>query len=139
RDNRVPPSLGAYRASVESEVALALRKEDGVEAVVSVEQVASTLRWTRTGYYDQHVVGYRARQAVPTASVFALVPTGWVAPVLYGERLFPPRPPADSVRRVHRPRRSPLFAVHPLAADRERYYRFTGGDTVVTLRSVGAA
>ncbi|AHG88846.1 hypothetical protein J421_1309 [Gemmatirosa kalamazoonensis] len=135
RDNRVPASLGSYRAAVESEMAVALRTDDGVEAVISMEQVASTLRWTRTGFYDQHVVGYRARQAVPTTSAFALLPSGWVVPVLYGERLFPPRPPADSVRRrAPRPRRSPSFAVHPLAGDRERWYRFSGGDTVVTLR-----
>jgi hypothetical protein len=138
RDNRVPASLDAYRASVESEMAIALRREDGVEAVVAVEQVASTLRWTRTGYYDQHVVGYRVRQAVPTTSVFGVVPTGWVAPVLYGERLFPPRPPADSARHMRRPRRSPSFAVHPFAADRARWYRFTGGDTIVTLRATEA-
>jgi hypothetical protein len=31
----------------------------------------------------------------------------------------------------------PSIAVPPFAADRERYYRFTGGDTVATLR-VGA-
>ncbi len=139
RDNRVPATLWAYHAAVESEMAIALRRDDGVEAVIAVEQVASTLRWTRTGYYDQHVVGYRARQAVPTTSVFGLVPTGWVVPVLYGERLFPPRPPPDSVRRVRRPRRSPAFAVHPLAADRERWYLFSGGDTVMTLRAADAS
>lgn len=139
RDNRVPAGLASYRADVESEFAIALRKEDGVEAVVAVEQIASALRWTRAGHYDLHVVGYRARQAVPTASMLEVMRSGWVAPVLYGDRLLPPRPPADSVRgRPRRTRARPTTAVHPFATDRARHYRFTGGDTVVTLRTAAA-
>lgn len=143
RDNRVPASLLAYRGNVESEIAVALRRDDGVEMVVGVEQIASTLRWTRTGFYDQHVVGYRARQSAPGASLLSVLRTGWVAPVLYGERLFAPRDLArDSTRRRRRTsgarRERPLIAVHPFARDRDRYYRYTGGDTVVTLRAVTA-
>ena len=52
--NRVPPALASYRAEVESEFAVTARREDGLEGVFGVEQVASVLRWTRAGYYDQH-------------------------------------------------------------------------------------
>ena len=136
RDNRVPPTLLGYHATVESELGLALRREGGLEVLVAVEQVASTLRWARSGAYEQHVVGYRTQQAVPAASMLALFRTGWVAPVLYGERLLPPTPPDSSRGRSRRVRGAALSAVvHPLASDRARYYRFTGGDTVVTLHT----
>ena len=57
--NVLPPSLIAYKARVETEIAVLLRREEGTEVVTAVEQVASGLRWTRGGYYDQHVIGYR--------------------------------------------------------------------------------
>ena len=58
--NRLPDSLVSYKANVETEIAVLLRREEGTEAVAAVEQVASTLRWNRAGKYDQRVQGYRA-------------------------------------------------------------------------------
>ncbi len=140
--NRLPAGLASYRARVESEIAIAGRREEGLEAVFGVEQVASTLRWTRAGYYDQHVVGDRARQTGLNFSVLGLARTGWATPVLYGNRL---RLRRDSVgeRRGRGPGRGrrrvraadTLPVVHPLADDRDRYYRYAGGDTVVTVGS----
>jgi hypothetical protein len=123
---------------VESEIAFAARREQGSEAVFSVEQVASTLRWTRAGYYDQHVVGDRARQTGFTFAVLALARSGWAIPVLYGNRLRPRRAREDSAsgRRGRRARGAAADTapvVHPLADDRDRYYRYAGGDTVVTI------
>ncbi len=149
--NVLPPSLMAYKARVETEIAVLLRREEGTEAVNAVEQVASALRWTRSGYYDQHVIGYRAQQAGATFSMLSVFQTGWLNPSLYGNRLRVTRrsSPATVARQAAqdatgttppRPRSArtdgadTLPAVHPLAADRDAYYRFAGGDTIVTMR-----
>lgn len=161
RGNRVPDSLASYRAAVESEIAVSARRENGEEALFGVEQVASVLRWTRAGYYDQHVVGDRARQTGLSFSLLSAARTGWATPLLYGNRLrlrrdaerraSDKKPGAiekaeDRISGVFRGRgaggnakRDPAAdtvpVIHPLAEDRERYYRYTGGDTVVTLRT----
>ncbi|GJG86210.1 hypothetical protein tb265_13910 [Gemmatimonadetes bacterium T265] len=162
RGNRVPDSLASYRAAVESEIAVSARREDGQEALFGVEQVASVLRWTRAGYYDQHVVGDRARQSGLSFSLLSVARTGWATPLLYGNRLRlrreePRQPPKDKAARTvdkiengiggrifrggsgsaaggGRGTADTLPVIHPLAEDRDAYYRYTGGDTVVTLR-----
>ena len=60
RGNRMPDDLIAFKARIETEIAVLLRRAEGAEQVASIEQVASTLRWTRAGYYDQRVIGHRA-------------------------------------------------------------------------------
>lgn len=144
RGNRLPAGLASYRARVESEIAVAARRDQGTEALFGVEQVASTLRWTRAGYYDQHVVGDRARQTGLNFSVLALARTGWATPVLYGNRLRlrretderagRGRPRGGVLRRGGRQGAADTMpVVHPLADDRDRYYRYAGGDTVATV------
>ncbi len=59
-------------------------------------------------------------------------------PVLYGNRLTLLFGRDTSVRRPRRVRQEQrLVAVHPLAEDRERVYRYSGGDTLATLRVNG--
>ncbi len=151
RRNVLPPDLIAYKARVETEIAVLLRREEGTEAVTAVEQVASALRWTRTGYYDQHVIGYRAQQVGANFSMLSIFQTGWLNPSLYGNRLRVVRrqSPGASAREaragaatdsarpasVRRDGLDTLPAIHPLAADRDAYYRYTGGDTIVTMRT----
>ena len=60
------------------------------------------------------------------------------APTLYGTWLqlvvllgAPPDPKAPT----RRPATGWITAVHPFSYDRDRYYRFSGGDTVVTMSS----
>lgn len=137
--NLLPPDLMAYKAHVETEVAVLLRREEGSEAVAAIEDVASRLRWTRTGMTDQHVIGYRAQRSGFSMSMLSAVRTGWLNPTLYGNRL---RIRASSANRAARAAESlrrdgsdTLQAVHPLATDRDRFYRFSGGDTIVTMRS----
>ena len=167
RGNRVPDSLASYRAAVESEVAVSARREDGQEALFGVEQVASVLRWTRSGYYDQHVIGDRARQSGLSFSLLSVARTGWATPLLYGNRLRlrreEERRAADrrqrTVDRIEDRIGGRVFrggggsqaaagresaadtvpVIHPLADDREQYYRYSGGDTVVTLRAPNGA
>lgn len=139
--NVLPPDLQSYRAEVQSEISVLLRREEGTEAVAAIEQVASTMRWTRAGQYDQHVVGYRGQQTGPNVSMLSVFQTGWLQPALYGNRLSVR---TNDQRTSRRPSVTPrsdsaryLTAVHPLAADRDGFYTYTGGDTVVTIRASG--
>ena len=138
RRNVLPPTLIAYKAQVESEIAVLLRREEGTEAVNTIEQIASELRWTRSGYYDQHVIGYRAQQIGANFSMLSVFQTGWLQPALYGNRLrVTRRSSATNAGRgtVRRDGLDTLPAVHPLATDRDSYYRYSGGDTIVTMRT----
>lgn len=149
--NRLPDSLMSYRANVETEFTTLLRREDGNEIVAAIEQVASTVRWNRVNGYHQRVSGYRTQQLSLTVSMLTIMRSGWVAPTLYGNRLQLMGLASDSVRstgaqaanksRVQQRSRSgsrtdSILAVHPLAADRDRYYQFSGGDTVVTMHAL---
>lgn len=136
-NRRVPGGLGGYRARLESEISIGNRRSERVEMSVSLEQVASTLTWDRTGAYEQEVTGYRTQAIGTTFASLGLFRSGWAIPSLYGNRLalLFGRDTSDAARRRTARRRTPepLYAVHPLAADRERFYRYRGGDTIVTM------
>jgi hypothetical protein len=126
--NRHPPrELQGYRSRIETEVALIIRDSLGREHSAEIEDMASRAIWTRDGRYDLRIVGYRSQTVGVPYSTLSIV-RGWTVPTLYGERLslgaYVARPKA----------RDTLVAVHPFAADRDQFYRFTGGDTVTTLR-----
>ena len=137
-NRRVPAGLGTYRARMESEIAIGSQRPDKGEQSVSVEQVASELIWSRTGAFEQRVTGYRSQSLGLQFASIGFFRDAWAVPSLYGNRLallFG----RDTARRrpsVRRARvdRSTVYAVHPLAEDRERVYRFRGGDTVQVLR-----
>ena len=122
-----PPELRGYHSRVETEVALVLRDSLGREHAAEIEQMESRAAWTRDGPYDLHVVGYRSQTVGVPYSTLSVI-RGWTVPTLYGERLslgaYVARPNA----------RDTLTAVHPFAADRDQFYRYSGGDTVTTLR-----
>jgi hypothetical protein len=141
RNRTVPPDLVSYRAEVESEISVVARRPDGGEGVISIEQVHNDVRWRRPGTFDQHVTGYRQQSVGITMSALGFFEQAWTVPLLYGNRIsvmFGRDTTLANERRRLR-RRQPLVAVHPLAADRDRVYRFSGGDTVVTMRSGGRA
>ena len=139
-----PPALQGYRAHVESELALILRDSLGRELVGQIEQLAARADWKRDGQYDLHVVGFRS-QSLGTPYSALTFTRMYTVPTLYGNRLVigmndgVARTRRDTVAaRKRRDRdtaagRDPFRAVHPLAADRDKYYRFSGGDTVATL------
>ena len=135
--NVFPRDLQSYRSHVETEIAILIRREEGTEVVTAVEQVASALRWTRNGETDQHVIGYRAQQSGPNFSMLSVFRSGWLTPTLYGNRLSVRTRSTGSPARgaIRGDGADTLPAVHPLAADRERYYTYNGGDTVVTIRA----
>jgi hypothetical protein len=135
--NVLPRDLISFTSHVETEISVVLRREEGTEAVGMLEQVASTLKWNRTGFHDQRIIGYRAQQTGANVSLLSVFQTGWLNPVLYGNRL---RVRSNSSRRTTPLRggsdgADTLPAVHPLAVDREQYYRYSGGDTIVTVRA----
>ena len=49
RNRAVPLDLTAYRAHVESEIAVLLRRADGEEVAVSIEQAQNQVQWQRSG------------------------------------------------------------------------------------------
>jgi len=155
--NRLPATLAAYTAQVETEISIVARREEGTEATAAIEQVASRVAWRRDGPFEQTVIGYRNQQVGANVSLLPLFETGWLNPLLYGNRLrlrastggstrasrtrsTPPRnptnaPPPDRTRGGRDDGSDTLPAIHPLAPDRDRYYRYAGGDTVVTIRT----
>jgi hypothetical protein len=143
-NRRVPDALSGYRASVESEMAFVARRADGVEHTFAVEQIESVVRWRRDGRYEQRVIGYRSQSVGFTVSPMGMFRQAWTVPILYGNRiaLFFGQPDtaarSTAARRRRRARRDgPTIAVHPFADDRARVYRFSGGDTIATLKPGG--
>ena len=131
----VPAALGQYRATVESEISFGMRNGPGSEGVVSIEQTANKLLWKRTGEFEQHVTGYRNQSLGFQLSSLGFFQNAWTVPSLYGNRLallFGRDTTRLRARRVAN--RRTTYAVHPLADDRERYYRFSSGDTIEALR-----
>ncbi len=132
---RIPDRLKAYRARVETEMSLVVLDSGGRERTTQLEQVASEVRWRAPDRYDQRVVGYRQQAVAPTFSLMSFF-GGWTVPTLYGNRLqLGVTSASDPNRPVAAARQS--LAIHPLAANRDTYYRFEGGDTAVTLFSNG--
>lgn len=138
--NHAPaPELRGYRARVETEFSISLRDTLGRERAAQIEQLSSKVEWTRDGKYDMHVVGYRSQSLGAPISTLSFV-KGWTEPSLYGDRLqlgvqlgAPPDPKARTKKRGG----SWIVAVHPFSYDRDRYYRFSGGDTVVVMQTAG--
>ena len=139
-----PPALKGYRANVESELALILRDTLGRELVGQIEQLAAEANWKRDGQYSLHVVGFRS-QSLGTPYSALTFTRMYTVPTLYGNRLVVGM--NDGIMRTRRDTqafrkrldrdsamgREQFRAVHPLASDRDKYYRFSGGDTVATL------
>ena len=119
--NALPAGLIAFKSRVDTEISTLLRREEGTEVVTAVEQVASTLRWTRSGQYDQHVIGYRSLQSGPNISSLSWFQTGWLSPTLYGNCLRI-RTRNSRMSSVRKDGADTMPAVHPLADDRDRYH-----------------
>lgn len=133
-----PPAFRGYRAHVETEMSLLMRDTLGRERAAQIEQVASSVKWTRGSEYGMHVVGYRAQTLGPSISTLSFL-SAWTEPSLYGERILLGVQLIGDKKKPAIPTASNdvLVAIHPFAADRNQYYRFSGGDTVTVLRSPG--
>lgn len=133
--NRPPAGLAGYRVTATSDIAILVSDAKGLEHATQLEQVASDVVWNRSGRLDQRIIGYRSR-ATATLSVLTAMRAPWIVPTLYGDRLQLLFPSADSARGPRKRSRRAL-AVHPLAADRDAVYRFSGGDTILTMHFSG--
>ncbi|MEX2179475.1 MAG: hypothetical protein WD801_12245 [Gemmatimonadaceae bacterium] len=145
-----PPALAGYGASVETEFAFILRDSLGREMVGQIEQLAARAEWERSGRYDLHVVGFRSQTLGAPYSALTFTRM-YTVPTLYGNRLAIgmndglPRTRGEVVNREKRVRQDsaaglqPYRSVHPLAQDRDAYYRFSGGDTAAIVYSRGRA
>ncbi len=122
-----PPALRGYDGRVETEMSLMVRDTLGREHAAEIEQLAANAQWTRGGVYDLHVVGYRSQSIGVPYSILSIV-HAWTVPTLYGDRLTLGAYFSDR-RRIN----NTLTAVHPFASDRDRFYRYSGGDTIATL------
>jgi hypothetical protein len=133
-----PPDFRGYRARVETEFSLLVRDTLGRERTAQVEQLASAVHWTRGASYDMHVLGYRTQSIGSLISMMSFA-QGWTEPSLYGERLtLGVQILSDtSPLRRRRPGSNQIIAVHPFAADRELFYRYSGGDTIVVMHTLG--
>ena len=135
----IPTTLAGYRAHIESEVALIIVDTLGRERTGQIEQMGGTAHWRADSGFLAYIEGYRMQSAGVPMSMAGQM-RNWAIPSLYGQRLllgvsFEPPPEERSTRPRTRvqTRRDSTRAVHPFADDRERYYRFTGGDTIATI------
>ena len=124
---------GGYRAVAETETATLGRWEGRIEGATLLEQTSSEVRWSGDDGLTQRVVGSRSFPNAIPLSRLAFMKIGWVVPTLVGQRLsvIPRNGPGET--RYRQTLSGPLAAIlviHPLGADRERYYRYTGGDRV---------
>src|SRR5215212_3085031 len=132
---QIPARLLAYRARIETEMALALLDSGRRERTAQVEQIASDVRFRTPDRYDQRVIGYRNQAVGPVFSLMSIF-GGWTTPTLYGNRLQLGVTSATDANNW--PSSSAAgMAIHPMSAARETYYTFEGGDTAVILYSRG--
>lgn len=135
-NHRVPPALGKYTARLESEISIGNQNGAGLEISVGIEQVASELSWNRRGEFEQHVVGYRQQALGIQFASLGFFRNAWAIPSLYGNRLalLFGRDTSRSRTGGGSSDRRTTYAVHPLSDDREKYYRYAGGDTIQELK-----
>lgn len=147
---RPPDGLTSFTSDMESEIGILIRGAEGEEVATQVEQVAGHIAWRRDGSLTQVVSGYRARLLGLTLSTLSFMKVPWVVAPLYGDRvplIFAPdsvdeagggaAPPGTGERQApgrEAPKDVPKRLVHPFASDRADFYRFSGGDTVLSLR-----
>lgn len=132
---QIPDRLRAYGARIETEMSVVLLDSGGRERTAQLEQIASDVRWRAPDRYDQRVIGYRYQSIAPTFSLMSIL-GGWTTPTLYGNQLQLGVTAAPASNRPSSVTSASL-AIHPLAANRDRYYLYEGGDTAVTLYSNG--
>lgn len=121
------PARG-YRAVVETESATLSHVEGRVEGASILEQVSSTVHWSSDGSLVQHLAGWRSSTNAVPLTRLAVLRIGWLVPITGGERLtvLLRSGPARGGKEQLGPGDLSVV-IHPLASDRESFYRFTGG------------
>lgn len=125
----IPAGLQDYQAKVFSAIEMSLASDStlGGEIPVSVDELASTVRWSRGGGLEQRVEGHRIRLSVPAPyTLGTILDRPWVIPHLYGPTI---QALSVSLGGSSRPRGGPR-ALHPFSARGPLFYRYIAGDTV---------
>lgn len=128
--NRRPGNLAHYTATVESEVAVITVRPDRIDSPDAVEEFRSRVAWHRDAPFERHTIGYRSlNAALPVAPVRYLL-MGTIVPLTYGDRfaVLPRNVGRDSLG-AHALDTDLVYAIHPLATDREEFYYFVRADT----------
>jgi hypothetical protein len=130
-NRRAMQSAGGYRASIETESATLGRREDRMEGISLLEQRSGSARWSTDIGFDYHLIGSRSSTNAIPLSRLAFLRIGWVIPTLAASPL---QVITRSGRVTHADTRSaalaPVLVIHPLGEERERYYRYQGGQAV---------
>lgn len=129
--NAAPPAaLRGYTARYESEVALTKLLPDRIEGTSTIEQTAGVFTWQAGAGFGQHQEGYRVvTTGVPLPASAALA-NGWIIPTLTGDEYDAFGAGSGAATAVGADSADRLSVRSPLGADRDRYYRFEGGDTL---------
>ncbi|HOX21073.1 MAG TPA: hypothetical protein PLI70_09120 [Gemmatimonadales bacterium] len=132
-----PPDLRGYTARYESEVGLVKRLPDRIEGASTIEQTAGEFTWVAGRGFGQHEQGYRVvTTGVPLPGSAALA-NGWIMPTLTGPKLGLFGANSGAPTEVGMDSTGRHAAWSPLGPDRDRYYRFEGGDTLTVEFPVG--
>jgi hypothetical protein len=123
-NHQVPRELSRYQARVETSASSLFQMAMGRELLWGSEQFAWQVSWSR-GEFVAHLVGRRGFPFAQSSGITG-APAAWMIPHLYGDRF----PIALVVGRDS----APVRPVHPFASDGDRWYTFSGGDTVATIR-----
>jgi hypothetical protein len=130
-NRRAMQSAGGYRASIETESATLGRRENRMEGISLLEQRSGTARWSTDIGFDYHLIGSRSFPNEIPLSRLAFLRIGWVTPTLAASPL---QVITRSGRVTHAETRgaalAPVLVIHPLGEERERYYRYEGGQSV---------
>jgi hypothetical protein len=134
----------------ETEIALVAYRASGRREIVSVQQQASVIDWTRDSIAEQHIIGYRADQVGMQFAMTRAYRVGWIVPLLQGDRIqLRLADPASVskvektldpvVRQIRRVLAEPetLATVHPLARDGGQFYEYPRADSLRELTPEG--
>jgi hypothetical protein len=134
-----PADLRGYSARYESEVALVKLLPNRIQGASTIEQTAGIFTWLVDSGYGQHQLGYRVvTTGVPLPGSAALS-NGWIIPTLTGPKIDIFGASSGAETAVGADSGGDYSAWSPLGPDREKHYRFGGGDTVTITFPDGAA
>lgn len=129
-NRRLMLGSGGYTATIETENATLSQREGRIEGPIRVEQSSARARWATEAGFDYHTIGVQGfSNGIPTSKM-SFLRIGWMVPTLSATRL-------QVITRSGTERTSrdetlsgalaPQIVVHPLAEDRDTFYRFSGG------------
>lgn len=131
------PGLLGYTARYESEVALTKLLPGRVEGTSTIEQTSGGFTWVDGQGFGQHQEGYRVVTTGVPLPASAALSNGWIIPILSGPEILVLGAGSGAATEAGADSAGRFAAISPLAASRDRYYRFAGGDTVTMTFPVG--